>query len=73
MLRVATHVGLSQKQPKKKKNLTSCKLKLQTTQNKAKKIKTRIKNNIKQLRRLKKSLTKKKQKCLECERTNLKV
>jgi hypothetical protein len=65
--------GIKPKAKEKKRKLTSCKLKLQIIQNKAKKTKTRIKNNIKQLRRFLKSLTKTKQKCFECERTNVKV
>jgi hypothetical protein len=48
-------------------------MKLQTLQNKAQKTKTRRKNNIKNLRKFFKSLTKKKQKCFEYKKANVEV
>jgi hypothetical protein len=57
-------MGAKLKQQRKKKQLTNYKLKLQSLQNKTIKIKTRRENNIKQLKRLKKSLTKEKIKVL---------
>ncbi len=58
-----TH-GRNRKTIEKKKQLTNDKLKLQALQNKAKKTKLKRRNNIKQLRRLKESLTKEKTKVL---------